>query len=148
MTTLIQNRKARHNYHFLEKYEAGIALMGTEVKACRAATISLAEAYAIVKDGEVWLLESHISHYKQGNINNHDPKRPRKLLLNKREIIHLKKSIEAKGLSLIPVRFYLSRGKVKVELALARGKQKHDKRDTLRKRDHDRETARAISAHH
>jgi len=140
----IRNRKARHNYHLLEKVEAGIALLGTEVKSIRAGRMSLEEAFARIVDGEAWLYGAHISPYEPASRENHEPKRPRKLLLHRREIHKLQRQLETKGLTIVPVTVYFRRGKVKVELALARGKSRIDKREDLKKRDHEREIARAM----
>ncbi|OGV66879.1 MAG: SsrA-binding protein [Lentisphaerae bacterium RIFOXYA12_64_32] len=147
MSTIVQNRKSHHDYEVLEKVEAGIALVGTEVKSCRDHSVSLADAYARMTDGELWLVGVHIAPYAQGNRNNHDPRRDRKLLLHKHEIRRLAQAIEAKGLTLVPLRFYLLRNRVKVELGLCRGKNVRDKRDTLRKKMDDMETRRAIRSH-
>ena len=146
MKTLVQNRKARHLYHVLETFEAGIALEGTEVKSCRAGNISLAEAYARVTNDELWLTGAHIAPYEQGNRNNHESRRPRKLLMHGREIARLRQSVEAKGLTLVPLRMYLKGPRVKVELGLCRGKNVHDKRDSLKKKADDREARRQMAA--
>ncbi|MCX8104550.1 MAG: SsrA-binding protein SmpB [Ignavibacterium album] len=138
------NRKARHEYHILQTYEAGIVLVGTEVKALREGKANLVDSYATIKNGEVWLVGAHISEYKQGNINNHNPTRDRKLLLNKSEIRKLIGKTKEKGLTLIPLRLYFKKGRVKVELALAKGKKSYDKRETIAKRDFQREQERRI----
>jgi SsrA-binding protein len=138
------NRKARHEYHILQTYEAGIVLVGTEVKALREGKANLVDSYATIKNGEVWLVGAHISEYKQGNINNHIPTRDRKLLLNKSEIRKLIGKTKEKGLTLIPLRMYFKNGRVKVELALAKGKKSYDKRETIAKRDFQREQERKI----
>lgn len=138
------NRKARHEYHILQTYEAGIVLVGTEVKALREGKANLVDSYAAIKNGEVWLVGAHISEYKQGNINNHNPTRDRKLLLNKSEIRKLIGKTKEKGLTLIPLRLYFKKGRVKVELALAKGKKSYDKRETIAKRDFQREQERRI----
>lgn len=142
--TIIENRKARHEYLFLEKYEAGIELCGTEVKSLRAGKASLVDAFARVENGEVWLYNLHISPYDFGNINNHEAKRPRRLLLHKNEIARLYASVREKGFTLIPVRLYFSGALVKVELALARGKKLYDKRDSMAERDSKRQIERAM----
>lgn len=129
------NRKARHEYTILQTYEAGIVLQGTEVKSLRQGKANLVDSYANLKDGEVWLYSAHISEYTQGNINNHEPTRPRKLLLNSSEIRKLIGKVKEKGLTLIPLRLYFKGGKVKVELALAKGKKVYDKRESIAKRD-------------
>lgn len=138
------NRKARHEYHVLQIFEAGIVLTGTEVKSLREGKISLADSYARVNNGEVWLLNVHINEYSQGNINNHDPTRERKLLLHKSEIKKLQKAVHEKGNTLIPLRFYFKEGKVKVELAIAKGKRVYDKREDIAKKDMKRELERKI----
>jgi len=138
------NRKARHEYAILQTYEAGIVLLGTEVKALRQGKANLVDSYASLKDGEVWLYGAHISVYEQGNINNHEPTRTRKLLLNKSEIKKLIGKVKEKGLTLIPLRLYFRNGKVKVELALAKGKKVYDKRESIAKRDMKRDQERNI----
>ncbi|HEX2868085.1 MAG TPA: SsrA-binding protein SmpB [Ignavibacteriales bacterium] len=138
------NRKARHEYSILQTYEAGIVLQGTEVKSIRQGKANLLDSYATLKDGELWLVNSHISVYEQGNINNHDPLRTRKLLLNKSEIRKLIGKVKEKGLTLVPLRLYFKNGKVKVELALAKGKKVYDKREDIAKRDFKREMERKI----
>lgn len=142
--TIIENRKARHEYLFLGKYEAGIELFGTEVKSLRAGKASMVDAFARVEKGEVWLYNLHISPYDFGNINNHEEKRPRRLLLHKSEIARLYASVREKGLTLIPVRLYFAGSLVKVELALARGKKLYDKRDSMAERDSKRQIERAM----
>ncbi len=138
------NRKARHEYAILQTYEAGIVLVGTEVKALRQGKANLVDSYANLKDGEVWLYGAHISVYEQGNINNHEPTRTRKLLLNKSEIKKLIGKVKEKGLTLIPLRLYFRNGKVKVELALAKGKKVYDKRESIAKRDMQRDQERKV----
>ena len=135
---IAQNRKARHDYFIEETYEAGIALKGTEVKSIRGGKINLKDGYAKVENSEVFLYNVHISPYEQGNIFNTDPLRVRKLLLHKREIRKLIGYVQQKGYSLIPLRAYLKSGKVKIELAVARGKAQYDKRETIARRDADR----------
>ena len=142
--TIIDNRKARHEFMFLEKYEAGIELRGTEVKSLRAGKGSLQDAYARIENGKLWLYNLHISAYAFGNINNHEEKRPRRLLLHKSEIARLYAAVREKGLTLVPVRLYFSGALVKVELALARGKKLYDKRDTLAERDSKRQIERTL----
>lgn len=138
------NRKARHNYSILDTFEAGIALMGTEVKALRDGQASLADAFATVDDGEIWLRNVHIPEYHHGSWTNHAPRRNRKLLLHRSQIDTLIGKIQDGNLSLVPLSLYFLDGKVKVELALARGKQAHDKRQDLAKRDADREVTREL----
>lgn len=135
---IAQNRKARHDYFIEETYEAGIALKGTEVKSIRGGKINLKDGYAKVENSGVFLYNVHISPYEQGNIFNSDPLRVRKLLLHKREIRKLIGYVQQKGYSLIPLRAYLKSGKVKIELAVARGKAQYDKRETIARRDADR----------
>lgn len=138
------NRKARHEYTILQTFEAGIVLRGTEVKSLRAGKANLVDSYASIERGEVWLIGAHISEYREGNINNHEPTRSRKLLLNRNEIRKLTSKVNEKGLTLIPLRLYFKNGKVKVELGLAQGKKVYDKRETIAKRDFDREQQRRI----
>jgi len=143
--TIAVNRKARHDYAVLETYEAGISLTGTEVKSCRAAGVNLSDSYACIINGELKLIGTHIALYDQGNIFNHEPKRQRTLLMHKREILRLKKSIEAKGLTLIPLSMYFSlKNKVKVELGLCRGKNTVDKREDIKKRLDELDIKRAM----
>lgn len=139
---LANNRKANFEYETLDRIEAGIVLLGTEVKSLRESKVNLLDSYARISGGEVWLANAHISEYKHGNINNHEPTRPRKLLLNKREIRKLKAQVEQKGLTLIPMKIYLKDSKIKVELAIARGKKIHDKRESIKKRESDRNLQR------
>ena len=138
------NRKARHEYSIIQTFETGIVLVGTEVKALRQGKANLVDSYAKLKDSEVWLVNLHISEYTQGNINNHEPKRDRKLLLNKSEIRKLIGNTKEKGLTLVPLRLYFKKGKVKLELALAKGKKVYDKRRDIAKRDFDRDQERKI----
>jgi SsrA-binding protein len=142
---LIRNSQARRNYHIIDTYESGIELRGTEVKSLRARRANLTEAFARVRNNEVWLYNLHISPYEQGNRNNHDPLRSRRLLLHKREIATLVGATEQKGMALVPLRLYLKKGRVKVELALAEGKMKKDKREDLKKKEHRREITHAVS---
>lgn len=139
--TLSDNRQAGHNFFLLDRYEAGIALTGTEVKAAKAGKVQLRDAYASVEKGEAWLLNAHISEYSHGNRFNHAPTRPRKLLLHRREIDKLESETREKGLSVVPTRLYLKNGKIKCEIAVAKGKKFHDKREAERERS-DREEAR------
>ena len=136
------NRKARFNYFFKEFYEAGIVLLGSEVKSLRDGKANISESYAFDDNGEIFLVNSHIPSYKESSYNNHDPKRNRKLLLNKKEINKLLGKINREGLTLIPTRLYFKKGKAKVEIAVAKGKKQYDKRHTKKKRDWDRERAR------
>jgi len=139
------NRAASHNYFLLEKYEAGMMLTGTEVKAIRAGRANLKDAYGLVKDGELWLLNAHIGAYEHGNIFNHAPLRTRKLLVRREELDKLTAKTQQKGLTLIPLRIYFKGGKAKVELAVARGKQLWDKRETERRKTADAEARAAIA---
>ena len=136
------NRKARFNYFFTEFYEAGIVLKASEVKSLRDGRANISESYAFDIDGEIYLVNSHIPSYKESSYNNHDPKRNRKLLLNKREVNKLIGRVNREGFTLIPTKLYFKRGKAKVEIAVAKGKKKYDKRQTRKKRDWDRERAR------
>jgi SsrA-binding protein len=136
------NRKARHEYFILQSFEAGIVLTGTEVKALRQGKANLVDSYASVEKGEIWLMSANISAYEQGNINNHEPTRTRKLLLNKSEIRKLIGKVKEKGLTLIPLRLYFKNGKVKVELAVVKGKKVYDKRESIAKRDFQRDQER------
>ena len=146
MKLITKNRKAWHDYFILEQMEAGIALQGTEVKSLRAGRANLKDSYARVQEGELWLFGVHISPYEQGNRYNHDPERPRKLLLHKREIWRLMGRVQEKGLTLVPLSLYFKRGNVKVELGLAKGKAEHDKREAIAQRESDREIARALKS--
>jgi SsrA-binding protein len=141
---LAQNRKARHEYFIEDTYEAGIALMGTEVKSIRAGRLNLKESYVIIKNGEAFLMGMHVSPYEKGNIFNTDPLRTRKLLLNKREIKRLQTGTQQQGYALIPLRAYLKNSLVKVEIALAKGKKLYDKRATEAQRDAKREIDRNV----
>jgi SsrA-binding protein len=140
---IAQNKKARHDYHLDDSYEAGLVLTGTEVKSLRAGRASLVDAYARIKDGEVWLEGAHIPEYDQASWTNHEPRRPRKLLLHRNEIAKLIGKTKESGLTLVPLSLYFKDGKAKVEIALARGKKAYDKRQTLAARDADREIARS-----
>jgi SsrA-binding protein len=140
-----QNRKARHDYLILDSYEAGVVLTGTEVKSLRAGRASLADAYASIKDGEVWLQGMHIPEYTEGTWTNHEPRRARKLLLHRDEINRLIGKTRESGLTLVPLQLYFRDGKVKIEIALARGKRSYDKRQDLARRDADREISRAMA---
>ncbi len=143
--TVAENRRARFDYSIEEKYEAGLALQGTEVKALRAGEATIADSYAEVRDGQVWLVNANIPEYSHGNRLNHQPRRPRKLLLHEREIGKLFGAVERKGMTLIPLSIYFnSTGRAKVELALAKGKQDHDKRQSIKERDWKRDKARLM----
>ena len=136
------NRKARFNYFFKEFFEAGIVLMGSEVKSLRDGKANISESYAFDVEGEIFLINSHIPSYKKSSYNNHDPKRNRKLLFNRREINKLMGRINREGYTLIPTKLYFKKGKAKVEIAVAKGKKQYDKRQTQKKKDWDREKAR------
>ena len=136
---IAKNKKAFHEFEVLDRYEAGLVLQGTEVKSLREGKVNLKESFARVKNGEVWLEGCHISPYEYGNIHNHDPIRPRKLLLHRREISQLIVKVEQKGLTLVPLSLYFTNGKAKLELAVARGKKLHDKRETERRKTIERE---------
>ena len=139
------NRKARFNYAIGEVFEAGIVLTGSEVKSMRAGKTSIAESYATSRDGELWLLNSNISEYKQAGRFNHEPKRPRKLLLHQRQINKLIGAVEREGMTVVPLKIYFNaKGRAKIEIALARGKKLHDKRETEKKRSWDREKGRLL----
>jgi len=142
---IILNKKASYEYHLLQKYSAGIVLTGTEVKSIREGKASLSDAYCIADNGDLWIKNMHISEYKQGSYNNHEPKRLRKLLLTKSEISKIVSKLKEKGTTLIPVRlFFNERGFAKIEIALARGKKMFDKRDDLKKKDQEREIRRVV----
>ncbi|MBN2416507.1 SsrA-binding protein SmpB [bacterium] len=138
------NRKARYSYHILDTLEAGIVLQGTEVKSLRNGKANIADSHARVLNGELFLFHLHISPYEQGNIYNHEPTRPRKLLLHKREIRRLEGRVQEKGLTLVPLKIYFKSGKAKVELGLARGKKLHDKRTDISQRDAQRDVEREM----
>lgn len=141
---IAQNKKARHDYFIEETYEAGIVLAGTEVKSVRQGNVNIRDSYAVIKDGEVFLYNMHISPYEKGNIFNRDPLRTRKLLLNRREINKLTGYVQQKGYTLVPLKVYLKRGWVKIELAVAKGKKSYDKRQSIAKRDAQRAIQRAF----
>jgi SsrA-binding protein len=143
---IADNRRVRHDYELLERFEAGLVLTGTEVKSLRHGRASLAQAFADVRDGEVWLVGAEIATYEQGNIANHEPSRDRKLLLHRGEISSLYGKVRERGLTLVPTRMYWKDGKAKVEIALARGKQTIDKRRDIAKREADRAMQRALKA--
>jgi SsrA-binding protein len=144
LRVLARNKKARHEYHVLESLEAGLALTGTEVKAARTGKVQLRESYVEFRDGEGWLVGAHISPYSHGNRENHLPERPRKILLSRREMDRLAGSVQTKGLTVVPLSLYLKGSWIKVEIALVQGKKLHDKRETERRREQDREAQEAI----
>ena len=142
---LAENRKARFNYELTEKFEAGIQLLGTEVKSLREGGANIAEAYAEVKDGELWLVNSHIAEFSHGNRANHEPRRPRKLLMSRREIDKLGAAVQLKGLTIVPLSLYFNpQGRAKLEVAIGRGKKIHDKRATEKARDWLRQKSRLL----
>jgi SsrA-binding protein len=141
---ILNNRQAYHEYHILDKYEAGAALRGTEVKSIMAGRIQLKDSYVSIKDGEVWLLNAHISHYSHGNINNHDPLRSRKLLLHRREIEKLEKETTQKGMTLVVTSIYWKNGRIKFEVGVAKGKKLYDKRETEMRKAIDKETRQQL----
>jgi SsrA-binding protein len=142
---IVDNRRARHDYHLLDRVEAGIVLTGTEVKSLREGRAQVRQAYADIRGNEAWLVGLHIAVYDQGNIANHDPDRDRKLLLHQREIETLNAQVREKGLTIVPTRLYFKDGRAKVELALAKGKDLHDKRRDISKRDAERQIQRELS---
>lgn len=138
------NRKALHDYFVEDHYEAGIVLTGTEIKSVRAARVNLRDGYVLIKNGEAWLVNVHISPYDFGNRENHEPRRERKLLLHRREIRKLQSKVSERGWTIVPLAMYLKNGRAKLEIALARGKRLYDKRDAVAERDADRELRRAL----
>jgi SsrA-binding protein len=142
--TVATNRKARHDFQILEQFEAGLVLTGSEVKSLRGGRASLVEAYARVRDGEVWLEGMHVPPYEQGDKRGYNPIRPRKLLLHRREISRLLSKQKEQGLALVPLRVYFTHGIAKVEIGLAKGKREHEKRQAIAKREHQREMERAV----
>lgn len=138
------NRRATHEYHLNTRYEAGLVLTGTEIKSIRQSKVDLRRGYARVQQGEVWLYDVHIAQYEQGNRENHEPERPRKLLLRKKEIVKLERETQEKGVTLIPTRLYLKDGRAKVEIAVAQGKKLYDKRSDIAKKDAQRQVERAL----
>jgi SsrA-binding protein len=143
---IADNRRARYEYELLDRLEAGIVLTGTEVKALRESRATLGQAYADVRGDEIWLLGAHIPEYRQANRGNHDPDRPRKLLLHRGEIASLIGKVRERGLTLVPTRLYWRNGRAKVELAVARGKERHDKRRDIARREADRQIERALKS--
>lgn len=141
---LAQNKKARHDYNILETIEAGLVLTGTEIKSVRASRINLKDGYAQIHNGEAWLMNVHISEYDQGNRFNHDPLRPRKLLLHKKQINELAGKTSQQGITIVPLKVYLKNGFAKVLLGVAKGKHEYDKRETIKRRDQEREIRRTL----
>ena len=144
-SSFAENRRARRLFELLEKFEAGMVLRGAEVKSCRAGRIQLSDAYAVVKNGELWLHNAHISPYTHATIGNSEPVRPRKLLMHRKEIDRIEGKTRQKGLTLVPTRVYPSKGRIKCEIALARGKRAHDKRDAKRKAIEESEAREAVA---
>jgi SsrA-binding protein len=142
---LSDNRSASHNYHLLDRYEAGLVLAGTEVKAARSGKIQLKESYAEITEGEAWLMNAHISEYSHGNLMNHPPVRKRKLLLHRSEIEKLRVETREKGLTIVPTRLYLKSGRIKVEIAVGKGKKFHDKREAIRAKEMQAEAKAAMA---
>lgn len=142
--TIYNNKRANFDYELLERFEAGLVLTGTEIKSVRANQVSLQQSFVQARDDELWLLDANIAHYVHGNRENHDPTRPRKLLLHRREINRILANLTQKGLTVVPTRLYLKGGRAKVEIALARGKRKYDKREDIARRDADRQIERAL----
>ena len=142
--TIAENRKARHDYHILDTWEAGVALLGTEVKSIREGGVQLRDSFARIEGGEVWIYNVHISAYSNRGYSDHEPTRRRKLLLHRQEIKKLIGKTVEKGMTLVPVRMYLKDGRVKVAISLAKGKKDHDKRETIKRRETDRETRAAV----
>ena len=140
------NRQAFHDYFFLDRFEAGMVLTGTEVKSARNGRVSLRDGYATLKEGELWLYNCHISPYSHGNYMNHEALRPRKLLVHKEELRRLFTKTRERGLTLVPLRVYLKRGRIKAEIAIAKGKKDYDKRETIRRREADMEAKQAVRA--
>jgi SsrA-binding protein len=139
------NRKAGHEYFLMDEYEAGMVLQGSEIKSIRAGRISLAQAYIRIENGEAWLVDAHIAPYDQAARFNHEPTRPRKLLLHRKEISHLEAEVTQKGVTIVPLKVYLKDGLAKIEIAVAKGKQLYDKRDAIAKRDAQREMERHLN---
>ena len=138
------NRKAKYDYEIIDEYETGIVLTGTEVKSIRQGKVNLKDSYGVIRNGEVYLLNTHISKYEEGNIFNHDETRTRKLLLHKKEIKKIKNKIEQEGMTLVPLKLYFKKNKVKILLGLVRGKKNYDKRETIKKRDVEREIRKSL----
>jgi SsrA-binding protein len=145
--TVATNRKARHDYFIEDTFEAGLVLSGTEIKSIRLGRVSLRDSFAMVRDGEMWLINAHIAPYSHGTYANHEPRRARKLLMHRREINRIDSKLQEKGFTLVPLRLYLKNNRAKVELGLARGKKQYDKRATLREKETRREIDRAVARH-
>ncbi len=145
--TIATNRKARHDYLIEDTFEAGLVLTGTEIKSIRAGHVNLRDSFAMIKEGELWLVNAHIAAYDQGSYTNHEPRRARKLLMHRREINRIAGKLQEKGFTLVPLRLYLKNNLAKVELGLGRGKKQYDKRSALRERETRREIDRAVARH-
>ena len=143
-SVITANRKARHDYHIQESFEVGVVLKGSEIKSIRAGRVNLSDAYARPENGELWLYNSHIASYDAASYNTHEPKRPRKLLLHRKEIDDLAGKVTQKGLTLVPLKLYIKHGIAKIELGVAKGKKLYDKRETIARRDAEREVERAM----
>ena len=142
--TIARNRRAGYEYEFIDKFDAGMVLTGTEVKSLRAGNVNLVDSFVDIKNGEPWLMSLYIAPFKHGNIHNHEPTRARKLLLQKREIEQITRGLEAKGLTVVPIEMYFTRGLAKCKIALARGKKMHDKRASIQEKDTKRDLAREV----
>lgn len=142
--TIVTNRRARRNYDVMDTVEAGLVLTGTEIKAIREGRVNLSDAYGKPENGELWLVNAHIAQYSAGSLNNHDPTRPRKLLLHKDEIARLSRQVSERGLTLVPMRLYIRRHRAKVELGIARGRKLYDKRRAIIEREREREAQQAL----
>jgi SsrA-binding protein len=142
--TVVTNRRARRDYFIEDSYEAGLVLTGSEIKSIRAGRANLQDSYVTIRDGEAWLVNSHVAPYKQASDQNHEPKRDRKLLLHRKQIARLTGQVQAKGYTIVPLRLYLKNNRAKVEIALAKGKKLYDKRDDLAKRQAERDIQRAL----
>ena len=142
--TITVNRKVRYEYHILRTLEAGLSLLGTEIKSIRDGRVSIREAYVRPDDGEIWLVGAHVAHYPPAGSANHDPTRRRRLLLHKRQIAELRRAVESEGVTIVPLRLYLKGGRAKLEIAVARGKKRYDKRAAIAKRDAERQIERAL----
>ena len=142
--TITLNRRAQHDYHILRTLEAGLSLLGTEIKSIREGRVSIREAYVRPQNGEMWLVGAHVAHYPPAGATNHDPTRNRRLLLHRRQVRELAREVEAEGLTLVPLRLYLKDGRAKLEIALGRGKKQYDKRAAIAKREAERQVQRAL----
>jgi SsrA-binding protein len=142
--TVTVNRKVQHDYHILRTLEAGLSLLGTEIKSIRDGRVSIREAYVRPDDREIWLVGAHVAHYPPAGSANHDPTRRRRLLLHKRQIAELRRAVESEGVTIVPLRLYLKGGRAKLEIAVARGKKRYDKRAAIAKRDAERQIERAL----